>query len=176
MKKLAGMIVGAIALLVVSAAPARAQMWVSGGFTVQDWGTGSDWNDSKGFAVDFGRVIHKTAKTAGALYGDFSFNMFSDVENDTGIVGGFREFFTFNDHFVPYVHVSTGLMHWSEPDFDSSGNDWTIGGGGGVNINLNSSWGVKVQYDYWKPRENDNWNDHIGRWTFGANYTWGGSK
>jgi hypothetical protein len=173
-KKLAGLIVGAIALLVVSATPARAQYWVSGAFSVQDWN--SDWDGSKGFAVDFGGVIHKTAKTAGALYVDFSYNTFTDIENDLGVVGGFREIFMVNQYFNPYVHASTGLMHWSEPDFDFSGNDWTIGGGGGVMVNLTESFGVKVQYDFWKPLESGEWNGSISRWTFGATYMWGGSR
>lgn len=175
MKKLAGLIVGAMALLVVSAAPARAQVWASAAFTLQEWN--SDPADSMGFALDFGGVIHKTSKTAGALYVDFSYNSFQDFdENDLGFVGGFREFFMVHKRVMPYVHVSTGLMRWSVPDFDISSNDWTIGFGAGVQFPITDMFGVKVQYDWWKPWEDGDWNGHIGRWSFGGTYTWGGGK
>jgi hypothetical protein len=147
-------------------------MWVSGGFTVQDWN--SAWDGSKGFAIDGGGVIHKTSKTAGALYADFSINKFTDEETDTSIVGGFRELFMVNKYFVPFVHGSAGNMHWSQTaPFTDSGNDFMVGGGGGVMVNFSKMFGAKVQYDFWKAKSGDSW-DNISRWLFAVTYMWGG--
>jgi hypothetical protein len=173
-KKLAGLIVGAIALLVVSATPARAQMWVSGMFSVQEWN--SNWDGSKGFAADFGGVIHKTSKTAGALYADFGYNVFTDEEKDTSIVGGFREFFMVHKYVSPYAHASVGNMHWAQtfPTTDS-GNDLILGFGFGAQVNFTKSFGAKVQYDFWRVDTGGDpkW-ENIKRWTFGGTYMWGG--
>lgn len=183
MKRLAGMLLGAMALLILTAAPARAQYptfnqnaWVSGGFTIQGWG--GNWDDAQGYALDYGWKIHKTSKTAGALFVDFSQNWIStdfDKETDTHISGGFREFFLTDMRIQPYAHASIGNMHWSQTEPGTfSGNDLTLGGGFGVQYKFNETWAVKAQYDFWKPHENDEWNGTIKRWTFGAVYTFGG--
>jgi hypothetical protein len=177
-KKLAGLMVGALALLVVSAVPANAQnMWLSGGYTAQQWGSGGNWNDSQGFALDFGYKIHKTSKTAGALFVDFAQNRFDkdiDNETDTSIVGGFREIFFTDKKIQPFVHASIGNMHWVENDFDFSGNDLLLGAGVGVQFNFTDMLGAKVQWDFWKPREDGDWSDPIYRWYFAIVYMWGG--
>lgn len=182
MKRLSAVAFGAMALLVLTAAPAKAQVaWVSGGYTVQGWG--GNWNDAQGFGVDYGFRIHKTSKTAGALYVDFSQNRMStdfDKETDTGIVGGFREFFFTDQRVQPFVHASAGSMHFNETmPFVGTGNDFIVGGGFGAQFKINNMWGVKAQWDFWKPREmneftgENEWSVPIYRWYFAAVYTWG---
>ena len=172
------MLFGAMGLLVLTAAPAKAQnMWVSGGYTAQQWGTGGNWNDSQGYGLDFGYKIHKTSKTAGALYVDFSQNRFNkDIadETDTSIVGGFREIFFTDKRIQPFAHASIGSMHWAEMNPDFSANDLILGGGAGVQVNITKMLAAKAQWDFWKPREDGDWSDPIYRWFFAVVYMWGG--
>jgi outer membrane protein with beta-barrel domain len=172
------MLMGAIALLVLTAAPAKAQnMWVSGGYTAQQWGSGGNWNDAQGYGLDFGYKIHKTSKTAGAAFVDFSQNQWDKNivdEKDTSIVGGFREIFFTNKMIQPFAHASIGDLHWMVNNPDFSGNDLILGGGAGVQVNFHKNVGAKAQWDFWKPREDGEWSDPIYRWTFAVVYMWGG--
>ena len=178
MKKLSAIFWGAVALLALTSTAASAQVaWVSGGYTVQGW-RGDNWNDFQGFGADFGYRFHKTSRTAGAFYVDFSRNAIStdiDEETDTAVVGGFREFFLTDKRIQPFAHASIGNMHWVDVlPFDDRGNDLLLGGGFGAMYKITDAWGAKAQWDFWKPREDGVWSDPISRWYFAAVYSWGG--
>lgn len=175
MKKIAALIVGTAAALIFSASPASAQPnAISAGFSCQKWN--SDFCQSKGFAVDFRHDIHTAPSTATSIVVDFGWNRFTDEETDTSFVAGVRETFMRENRVSFFAQGTAGIMHWKESfPFDESGNDFLVGGGGGVIVNLTDMLGVVGQLDFWgaHDRDADDW-DPVTRltikvvWKFGS--------
>ena len=168
--------------LILTPAPAAAQpaapdnpYELSFGFSRQKWN--SDGLDSRGFGVDFGRMVHTRETTATLVYVDFARNVFANVERDMSIVGGIREKFLRDRRVFPFVHASAGLMRWKEdPDIfgAESGTEAMVGGGGGVQINLHNVVDFKIQMDFWAVRNSTvNAWDPVTRLYFAAVFKFG---
>jgi hypothetical protein len=58
-----------------------------------------------------------------------------------------------------FVQGTLGGMHWSADATDeflgASGNDFIVGGGGGVQIRINDTFDVKPQVDVWGANHGD---------------------
>ena len=170
------------AALTLTAAPAAAQpaapdnpYELSFGFSRQKWN--SDGLDSKGFALDFARMIHTRDTTATLVYVDFARNVFAGEETDMSIVGGLRQKLLRDRRVYPFVHASAGVMRWKEdPDIfgAESGTEPMFGGGGGVQINLHNVVDFKLQVDFWAVRNStvEDW-DPVTRLYFAAVFKFG---
>jgi len=169
----AAIFLGAAAVLVLMAAPAAAQkMELGATFSCLDWNSG--FCDYKGFAVDFGRVVHKAPTTALSIIGDLGWSRFPDFEDDLSIVGGVRERFLRTARISPYAQVTAGAMRWNPTSaFDPPGTDFLIGGSGGVQIRLNDMVDAKAEFTFWRSVNDGDWNS-ITRFTAGGVFKFGG--
>jgi hypothetical protein len=164
-----GFLAGA-ALMTLTAAPAAAQTTeISGGYAIQKWNSG--WSDAaQGFAADLAQALHRSNSVATSVVVDFGWTRFSGEETDTTFVGGVRFKFMRDKPVSLFVQGTTGLVHWSEDAngfVGMTGNDFMVGGGGGVQIRLNDKVDIKpFQIDWWV-LPNDN-NDVITRMMFGV--------
>lgn len=172
MNKTAARFLGAAAILMLMAAPAAAQnMEVGGTFSCLKWHSG--FCDGKGFAVDFGQVVHKAPTTALSIIGDLGWNRFPEIEDDLSIVGGVRERFLRTSRISPYAQATAGAMLWSPTSsLYPSGTDFLIGGGGGVQVRLNAMFDAKAEFNVWGSVNDGDW-DTITRFTVGGVFKFG---
>jgi hypothetical protein len=172
-KRTAAIVLGAVAILTVMAAPAAAQKMEAGGaFSCVDWNSG--FCDGQGFAVDFGLVVHKAPTTALSIIGDLGWSRVASFEDDLSIVGGVRERFMRTARISPYAQVTTGAMRWKPTSaFDAPGTDFMIGGGGGVQVRLNDMFDAKAEFNFWRSVNDGDW-DTITRFTAGGVFKFGG--
>jgi len=170
--KTAARFLGAAAILMLMAAPAAAQnMEVGGTFSCLKWHSG--FCDGKGFAVDFGQVVHKAPTTALSIIGDLGWNRFPEIEDDLSIVGGVRERFLRTSRISPYAQATAGAMLWSPTSsLYPSGTDFLIGGGGGVQVRLNAMFDAKAEFNVWGSVNDGDW-DTITRFTVGGVFKFG---
>jgi len=130
---------------------------ISGGFTLQTWNSG--FGESKGFAVDFARVVTRMGNHDVRVFADFARNRFTGEETDTSVVGGLRWRLYQDGRAGFFVHGSAGVVHWVEdpdPFFPTgSGNDLMFGGGGGVQFDLTRRLAARGQVDFWMERDSD---------------------
>ena len=172
-KRTTVMILGAAAILMAVPAPAAAQkMELGAAFSCLAWNSG--FCDGKGFAVDFGQVVHKAPTTTLSIIGDLGWNRFPDIEDDLSIVGGVRERFLRTARISPYAQATAGAMFWSpKSSFYASGTDFLIGGGGGVLVRLNDMFDAKAEFNVWGSLNSGDW-DTITRFTAGGVFKFGG--
>jgi hypothetical protein len=160
-KNLLAGLAGTLFFVLVLPPPAAAQTReLAGGVSFQKWLSG--WDESKGFAVDFAQTLRTTPHTAFSIVADLGVNFFPNEETDTGLTGGARLRFLPAKRFSPFAQATAGVMHWSETfPLAETGNDPMVGGGGGVQIRLTGSFGVKAQYDFWR-----SWSSRFEEWSW----------
>lgn len=166
-----GLLAGAVALA-LTVAPASAQTEVSGGFALADWNGCCAY----GFAADVSQPFYRNKRVAVSGVGDFGWTRFSGEETDTSFVGGVRFKFMRDKAVSFFAQGTTGVVHWSEDAFGPfqamSGNDYVIGGGGGIQIRLTDTLDIKpFQIDWWVLPNDE--NDTIMRVTFGVAFKLG---
>ena len=164
--------IAAMTLLLVVAAPAAAQTnELGGGFACQEWLSG--FCDAKGFSVDFARAVHTAPATAMSIFGDFGWTRFTGIEDDMTFVGGVRERFFRTSRISPFAQASAGIVYWTPKDtFYTSGTDFIVGGGGGVQYRINDHFDAKAEINFWGAMGDDNW-DLITRFSAGGVYKFG---